>query len=342
MGLAMNKLIFEVYNPSRKKNELSLARLFPEREHRCFSLARYALQAAFKDAGFVAGQVVLFPSFICRDLLASANTLDLQIKYYDVDENLKPVLPPEKWPKARAVIAVNYFGFPQCLDKFRTYCNINNAILIEDNAHGLFSKDDEGIYLGLRGDYGIFSLRKTIPCPNGGLLVAKKFQSELEIYEPIEIASCKNFIRPLTSFITPFGWQFLTGILRKIRLWTKGEAIARGSLEDEKVIPGSISPCNLDEYLGYVDLDRESERRRELFLLLDKELARFDIQTVYKSLPNSVVPYSYPFYCGENEIAKVKGHLKKLNLECFLWPELPYGIRRKAFYHKLYLVRFLW
>ena len=70
----------------------------------------------------------------------------------------------------RAVLLTHYFGFPQPAARLRSLCDRRGLFLIEDCAHALYSKGAHG-YLGAHGDASIFSLRKTLPLPNGGALV---------------------------------------------------------------------------------------------------------------------------------------------------------------------------
>ncbi len=65
---------------------------------------------------------------------------------------------------------------------------------------------------------------------------------------------------------------------------------------------------------------------------------------VFDSLPDKVVPFAYPFYSAANQIGTAKQTLKKIDLECFPWPELPDAIFPKApeHYRSVWMVGFLW
>lgn len=104
-------------------------------EYRYFSLGRHALRAGFSALGVGKGDLVLMPAFICRDLLAAVHAVQAEVLFYPVDEHLVPhSLPVDD--RVKAVLSVNYFGFPQALDLLRDYCTNSGAALIEDNAHG--------------------------------------------------------------------------------------------------------------------------------------------------------------------------------------------------------------
>src|SRR3569623_1184814 len=138
---------------------------------RFYSLARHALVAGLRLYGIGQGDKVLLPEFICRDVLGALAAVGAQPVWYPVGPDLQPSRAPSEWPDARAVLAVNYFGFPQPLDPFRDYAAKQGAVLIEDNAHGFLSRDESGHWLGTRGDLGISSLRKTLLMSDGAMLM---------------------------------------------------------------------------------------------------------------------------------------------------------------------------
>jgi len=146
---------------------------------RYYSLARYALLDALRIIKVRAGEKILVPRFICRDVLAPIHMLGAIPLFYEVHKDLSPVGFPTS-QGVKAVLAVHYFGFPQNLDPFREYCQKSGAVLIEDNAHGLLSRNADGKLLGTLGDFGICSMRKTLVMPNGGMLLINN-----PVYQPI-------------------------------------------------------------------------------------------------------------------------------------------------------------
>jgi len=85
----------------------------------------------------------------------------------DMDDFCKKV----KKRDIKAALVIHYFGFVQCnLQKIVRICKKNKVYLIEDCAHAFMSKY-RGRYLGTWGDASVFSLHKSLPIPDGGLLV---------------------------------------------------------------------------------------------------------------------------------------------------------------------------
>jgi dTDP-4-amino-4,6-dideoxygalactose transaminase len=69
-----------------------------------------------------------------------------------------------------AVLLIHYFGFVQSeVNAIVNLCRENNVLLIEDCAHSLTSSY-YGVPLGSLGDFGLFSLHKTLPVSSGGIL----------------------------------------------------------------------------------------------------------------------------------------------------------------------------
>ena len=65
---------------------------------------------------------------------------------------------------------IHYLGWPQPLEALKTICRRHTMLLVEDCALSLLSEPD-GTPLGSSGDFSVFCLYKTLPVPNGSLLV---------------------------------------------------------------------------------------------------------------------------------------------------------------------------
>lgn len=350
-----HKRINQVYAPPTKRwrTRWELSDCVGHDNIRYFSYARHALVAGLRCIGVEEGDKILLPSFICRDLLSSIHAVNAVPIYYDVDKKLELSQKPDDLPNCKAIIAVNYFGFPQKLNSFKKYCIRTDAVLIEDNAHGLFGRDEDGSLLGCRGDIGIFSLRKTISTPNGAALVVtnskytSKLESQIEFKRTLRLSFIsKNILRSLLPLIRIRGVMFLTFAIRYIRKILTGHEIPPSTPNAEIVLPTCCSAPSLDllPLLNVVDVSEEILRRRELYIWLDSRLRGMNCKPVYANLPEGVVPYCYPFYATDNQALKINRILSDYGLECFPWPELPDELRQNSFeyYKKVWMVNFLW
>jgi hypothetical protein len=352
-SLDIKKLVNRFYFPAEKDTGWTFAKDIGHNRIRYFSFGRYALFEALQMIGMAKGEKILLPAFICRELLSAVNTIGAVPLYYDVDSNLQIEGSPDLLPQAKAILAVNYFGFPQNMDPFRKYCEKSGATLIEDNAHGFLSRDDNGSVLGTRGDIGIFSIRKTVAVPDGAAMVvntpdrgytlrpqrtpSQRSASPVFIVKRI-LRKCRpvfglRIVRLLTSF---------NRVLRKVRT---GHEILPSAPDAELRLPGNAAPCkDLFPALALLDIGWEISRRRELYALLDSIMKKAGYQPLYRTLPAGVVPYAYPFFSQLGQIETARRTLRKINLECFSWPELPDAISPKApeHYKSVWMVGFLW
>ncbi len=319
---------------------------------RYFSLARHALVAGLRAAKIGSGKTVLLPEFICRDLIASAHEVGASVAYYPVRRDLSPALPVEEWPLSSAVIAVDYFGFPQDLKVFQTYCDRTGSVLIEDNAHGYLSRDDIGEWLGLRGDIGIFSIRKTLPLQNGAVLAVMKESIARYLEPPLGFSGrggrgaliFKSRLRKV-PILGPSITNLATSGLRLLRNILYGFSIQPSGIEAERVIP--LPPAAYQGFIkdvGIVDIGAEILRRRTLYLQFDALLSEWDLEPVFPRMGANVAPYGYVFRSSDSVAKKVQNMAAGRGLDLFRWPELPAEITDACpdYYKQTWVINFLW
>ncbi len=297
-----------------------------------FSYARRALAEGLRAAGVGLGARVLLPEFICRELLSSIVAVGAHPVFYPVGKDLVPSSHPFRWPEASAVVAVDYFGFPQDLEAFRTYCARTGALLIEDNAHGLFSRDDRGAPLGTRADVGLFSLRKTLPIPDGAVLAlktdARKWrlapQSSFNEYTT-RGQRIKNTLRRLS---VTFGAPPVFHALQVFRTARACIDEGRPSGGEETDLPVPDLPCSvLASPITAADPNLEVQRRRVLYHRIEALLAPH-VSPVFPSLREGVVPYGFAYRSTQsNEVARI---LSRVSLASLSWPNLPEAVSSAA------------
>ncbi len=353
-GIDYYNRIKQVYLPplNSKKKHWQFADLVGHNNIRYFSYARYALLSGLKCIGVKKGDKILLPSFICKEVLSPISSTGAKAIFYSVDKKLKPREDLTNFPKCKAVIAVNYFGFPQSLRPFVEYCKQTGAVLIEDNAHGLFSRDEGGTLLGLRGDMGIFSFRKTLPLLNGAALVINDErllpslppQIEFRRYRSLYF-NCKELVRRLLPIIGIHGIKILIFSARLMKNIFRASALLLSQSGSERLLPSfSLPSFDLLARLHSIDIPEEMNRRNELYKWLGKKIVDLQGTPIFIRLPKNCVPYTFPFYASEDKIIDIKKKLNYYGLECFKWPDLPTQIKSNipAHYNRVYCVRFLW
>jgi len=138
-----------------------------------YSSGRAALYFAVKTAELPRESRFLIPAFHCGVEVEAVRRAGYHVDFYNIKKNLHidfENMAQRITDKTRALIVIHYFGFPQNMKDVLKFCHDNNLLLIEDCAHSLYSSY-KGKLTGGFGDFGIFSLRKTIALPNGGGLL---------------------------------------------------------------------------------------------------------------------------------------------------------------------------
>lgn len=343
-------LVGTIYDPPRARRAWRLKDVLPEGPTRYYSLARWALVDALRACGVRAGDRVLVPGLICRDVLASISLLGATAAFYAVSRHLSPVLNADASP-AKAILAVNYFGFPQDLAVFRQYSERTGAAVIEDNAHGFLSRDTDGRLLGSRADAAFFSFRKTIPLPHGSALVLHGNREMPHAADAAGVTSpgsryrLKQAFRRVAGRIGPVRTMQAIGGVRHLRAMVTGEALPRSSPDAETRIPLGPSPCALiSRTLAVAEPELESRRRRALYELAGRLLARSEAVPVFPHLPANVVPYGFPFFASPAQAPAIAADVGRCGLQLARWPELPSVVAPSApeHYRQLMVLPFLW
>jgi hypothetical protein len=345
-------LLETIYAPPPALKPWKLDELLPGMDVRYYSFGRRALAAGLKAAGIGPGARVLLPGFLCRDLLSSLAVLGAEPAFYPVGLDLRPSEGPERWPAAAAVLAVDYFGFPQDLAPFKAYARKTGALVIEDNAHGLFSRDAEGALLGTRADLGLFSLRKTLPIPDGGALALRKGDARMKLPEQGRFRGSEDLrprlkaaLRPLARTLGARGFYSALSAFRGLRALGSGDRIPPPDPASESILPSPEAPCAL--LAGPITAagpDTEVSRRRELYFHFSRLLRSEGFTPVFDSLPKGAAPYAFPFRMKASDRARCFRLLAAQGLEPLPWPDMPSALAAAAPEHhrNLWLAHFLW
>ena len=316
-----------------------------------YAYGRQALVEAFRLAGVSAGDGVLIPGLICKDVLSSIHTVGAKPIFYQVNEALAPVSLPQH-PSIKAVIAVNYFGFPQDLEIFFAYCNKFSVKLIEDNAHGYLSANIDGVLLGNRAPLGITSIRKTIRIPDGARLHVSDVQPAERMPHQLPLNKKPLGARYLlqtifskverTTRLPLLRWT--RAIVRLRRFLSTGEFISGSSAlaESEVVVPVGPRDSSFKQ-IQKLDEESEAKRRIDLYARVSSIISNSKVTPVHGHLPENCVPYGYPFFAETDEVKSVQRLVNSLGVEVIKWPDLPEAILRDApdYYSNLWLVNFL-
>jgi perosamine synthetase len=138
-----------------------------------FYVARNGIYHLTRSLSLERGDVVLAPDYHHGNEIYALRAAGANIRYYPVRKNLQVdlnVLSDLCRLRPRVLYLTHYLGWPQPMSEILSLCRHFGITLIEDCALAFLS-DMDGEPLGSFGDYSVFCLYKTVPVPNGGVLV---------------------------------------------------------------------------------------------------------------------------------------------------------------------------
>jgi hypothetical protein len=308
-----------------------------------YPYARYAFLEVLKKLDI---KSIYIPSFICRDMLAPINALNISYVLYEVDEMLNPIL---EEIECDVILFINYFGFSQRIEPFVKYKKKYGSIILEDNAHGFLSKDVNGKLLGCRGDIGLLSIRKTIFLPNGAALIVNNEKYSKIDFKSAEVSSSvedKKYFNKLWLKKIIFTKYLGISILSTkgfIRFLKTGNRIPLQDPMSEKELPSNkyLTPLLARKEL-FLDATSESGRRVHMFKEIQKIAKKYGIVPIC-DLYDGVVPYEFAFIDKGNS-RKFENSLLLKGFYLLPWPDLPDEVVGNCpdFYKNIRVVPFLW
>lgn len=315
-------------------------------QHIYFSLGREVLRALVSEISKVKNQTIkiLLPEFICRDVLDSIKDLDIAITWYEIDlfDLSKVNIDQNILNSHHLLFIVNYFGKAAYFDKQN--CP-GNLLIIEDNAHGFLGIDRFHLKLGNRFDFGLFSLRKTLPVAMGAALYYSETHSSMfkdcqkkQLSKPlVETGLTKEKVRLLLR-ILPLGLFKKLINLRRILKKSGGT----DSLNEP--LSNIYFPKN---FLMFLNPKKERERRLKLHLYCANLLEKMTPYVEVISFAEGEVPYGFVFILKDlTKLKSVRSLIENEGGDLVNWPDLPEDVLIKypndCLYKQVYFIPFNW
>jgi dTDP-4-amino-4,6-dideoxygalactose transaminase len=306
---------------------LTLRDLFPSRVERqfpyplnaptrhSFCVARSGIYHLFRALQLKPDEVVLAPDYYSGNEIAAIQAAGASIVYYPVRRNLEPDLDAlsrlARQHHPRVIYVIHYLGWSQPVEEIAALCREQGSILIEDCALSMLS-ETVGKPLGTFGDYSVFCLYKTLPVPNGGLLVQNN--SALPGLNGLQLEPCPSIAAAGRSAELAFEavrsrWDRAGKALFDVK-----QAIGR-KLRSAKVrhvpvgdIGWNLSNVNIamssisDKVMGGLDYEQIRRKRRENFLVLRQKLEG-RVKLLREDLPEGVCPLFFPILVRDKAAA---------------------------------------
>ena len=286
-----------------------------------YSHARVGLKFGLGELGIGLGDNILIPNYICEAVLQPLRELSISWCYYQMTDDFKPVwidLHKHVDERTRAVLMVHYFGQPQDIGKYISFCEKYNLSLIEDNAHGHSGRLNNQT-LGTFGDLGISSPRKIVGTETGGVVyisgrIAKPGFDGLEPYKSSVIGS-------------KFRTQFITQPARKAWLRKVFKRMPRYDL------PGTFTELKLGDWtvderscnvIQKKDWKKVAEVRRFNWSKWSQYSTQQGLLPIWVTPSSESCPWAMPAYA--TSVSERNRWLEwswRCGLGLFPWPSLP-------------------
>jgi len=271
-----------------------------------FCVARSGIYHLFRALQLGPRETVLVPDYYSGNEVGAMQAAGASLVHYPILGNFEPDLEAlaalvHKF-RPRVVYVIHYLGWPQPMREIAALCRRYGSMLVEDCALSMLS-NWEGKPLGTLGDYSVFCLYKSLPVPNGGLLVQNT--SGLPDLSGLHMEPCPLIgtigrsaelaLESLRSRSNTFG-----RVLFSVKQ-TAGRALRAAHFRHVPVgdigwnignVNVAMSPVS-DTVMARLDYGDIRKRRRENFLLMRQEL-RGAAAMVRDDLEEGVCPLFFP------------------------------------------------
>lgn len=240
----------------------------------------YSLRVILQHLKLSKDEKVLLPSYMCPTILYPLKELGIQYEFYKVNKNLQidlGDLSNRVDGKAKVVFFINYFGFKQSDEVITALLKLKESgiIIIQDVVQDFYVQNND-----LIGNYAFMSFRKFFPC-EGSIIISQDKIDDVVIKGKNK-AYFNNKLKG--RFWRHYHYKYGCNEERFLSAFEKANNTYR--------LPINIEFSSYDEYvLNRIDFDNDKEIRRRNFKNL---LENFGDKAVFKSLPDNVVPLSFP------------------------------------------------
>jgi perosamine synthetase len=304
-----------------------------------FHKARIGIRHAVDLLQLQADDEVLAPAYHCGSEIDALLKSGVQVTLYDVDRDCNINITDIKnriTSKTRAIYITHFFGFPQDVVKVKQFCEQNKLYLIEDCAMSLFSCNGTEI-IGSMGDIAVFSLAKTLPVPDGGLLVinnAALGKLFIEMQQPplsISIRRLLPFIKSnLLIFLSrntllhPF-YSILFNILNSHRIAMAEKELHipdKSMMSDDLYYNNAHSKFAMSHFTNrmlnaFLPDEIKLIRRRNYCLLANILHDQENLSILHPELPDGVCPLNFPIITENRDSVRLELYKRGIDADAF-------------------------
>jgi perosamine synthetase len=349
---------------------LSTLSIYPEFEDLgkmyLFKNARSALFHATKLINSKrVGKIILMPSYGCGSELEPVLKAGGKVRFYRVDRKMKVDIKDLKNNidgNIAAIHVTHYNGFPQAIHEIRDLCNQNGFYLVEDCAHVLRSVCEDQFRIGSFGDLAIFSMRKTVPIPDGGALIVNNSSFQFDDTHLVSMDILKTL--RMVQYLLKRNWAVQSPLLyagiTKVTEWSRAilskMGVANSSSENAEYKPLEVNDASVysfgrfDQKISWVakkllrriNFAQVIKQRRENYKYLLEKLGDIGwMKPVFSEIPEGTCPLD--FLCIVPDPVEVRRQLLTYGIESdpywdFFHPAVPWEEFPEAVYLKRHVL----
>ena len=282
--------------------------------------------------------IILLPAYLCNSLMAPLHSGNIKYRFYQVRKTLYPDLEDliaKIDAGVRAILIIHYFGFPSFIEEVRNISRKYNLYLIEDCAHALFSKLGTRP-LGAFGHLSIFSLRKSLPLPDGGALILndKSLQCEKYLRQPDSKLLALKMAYLILKSVEAFTKCTPRTLLLQIEQLRLGfQKLDSNPIADYDYVISTIS----QRIMKNVFIEDIIAKRRKNFSFLLREAEELTwLKPIFSKLPPGVCPLGFPMLVERREYVRTYLLKRGIHVRAY-WDVLPSEIEPDRFPDSKYL-----
>lgn len=296
-----------------------------------YQFGRDALLAAVMALNVSVGEAVIVPAYICNSTIEPLRKAGYQIVFVDIEPNFQfnteVLLDAINACNAKAVLVVHYFGFQSDVDKLIRLLYPLGVRIIEDACHCFLMRFSNTIPRPC-GDAIIYSMRKTLPVPDGGALYFGKTNFNKTFFSdpPVPAPQINSyiFIRAIESLVARIGLlNIYSCTIDNFKGYVRNNLFRRREISLTKAPQHQQPSSLLWEYLS--EHDRLEEVKNTLILnynILIENGKNNQIKPYFDSIPVGSIPQWAAFF---DETGCFVDWLRKQGVGACRWPwkELP-------------------
>lgn len=253
---------------------------------------------------------VLLPSYLCLEALRPFLQARVRVRFYPVSQSLRisaRTVAERISSRTKLVLLVHYFGLPLPLRLFRELRSLQPAVaIVEDCVQAGLSFNAEGRLVGQDGDFSIFSYRKLLPLPDGGVLFANIPSRSVQLNNDWPwrwgFLACRLAGMTLKSVYErhPAAMRkicFRNWLLQADRILAKHPVLGSASFWSRRL-------------LWRISIEKAWAQRRWNFLYLLNSLLSdpdaFAVRPLYRSLPDGACPLGFPLLAQDRDGIRIR------------------------------------